>query len=71
MKTAKNSIQQRLFANDLAAMLALADARKAENAAARARCMANRELEATLRAEAERRGEIFSWSVYFRNIGIN
>lgn len=70
MKLDPNSLDQRLFANDLRAMLALTDARKAENAARRAACMADKGLESLLRSEAERRGEVFSWVAYFRDAGI-
>lgn len=62
------SFAARMFARDLTAMLALSDARKAENAAARARCKANPELCATLLEQAERRGQTeIDWSAYFRN----
>lgn len=59
------------FIRDYRATLALSDARKAESAAARERCKANRELVAHLTAEATRRGEAaIAWAEYFRNIGL-
>lgn len=55
---------------DYAAMLALSDARKLENAAVHARCMADTELQAILLADARRRGRNkIDWVEYFRNIG--
>jgi hypothetical protein len=61
-----------MFAADLAAMLALSDARKAENAAARERCKANAELCAVLLADAARRGQSeIDWAEYFRNVGLS
>ena len=55
------------------ATLALYDARKADNAAARARCLANSELRACLVAESVRRGlgGSVDWAEYFRNAGIS
>ena len=70
-QTGSSNIQARMFARDLAACIAAADARKAENAKARAASMANEELSSLLRDSAERRGEVFSWADYFRNAGIN
>lgn len=48
------------FAADLAHGIALHDKRKAQNAAARARCRANVELAAWLEADARRRGLVRS-----------
>jgi hypothetical protein len=59
-----------MLARDLLAMLAIADARKAENAAARASMLADLELRAALRAEAERRGEAVDWNGYFSRAGV-
>jgi len=60
------------FASDLRACLALRDARAAENAAARARVLANVELCAQLQSDAMRRGQReIDWPEYFRNAGIN
>ncbi len=57
---------------DLRACLALRDARAAENAAARARVLANVELCAQLASDAQRRGQReIDWADYFRNAGIN
>lgn len=61
----------RMAARDLQASLKIADTRKRENAAARARCVADKDLTALLENEAARRGERFSWANYFRNIRIN
>lgn len=59
------------FAADLAACIALADVRKAENAAARLRMQANAELCAELLAQAKRRGrDQIDWAEYFRNVGV-
>jgi predicted solute-binding protein len=59
---------QNMFARDLRICLALADARKAENAAARRRAQANPELCAVLLESAKRRGEsTIDWPEYFRN----
>ena len=64
-------IRERLALADYRACLALADARKAENAAARARCMGNAELAAELLRQAERRGEPgIDWPGYFTRLGI-
>jgi len=65
-----NKIAARFFARDLAVMIALSDARKAENEAARARCKANAALVAELESHASRRGKALDWDDYFRNIGI-
>ncbi len=60
------------FRADLRACLALRDARAAENAAARARVLANVELCAQLASAAQRRGQReIDWADYFRNAGIN
>lgn len=57
---------------DYAALLALSDARRAENAAARARCLRDAELVRVLQADAERRGlAAIDWADYFRNLGIS
>lgn len=62
----------RQFALDLAACIDLNRVRKAENAAARARCQADTRLCAVLQAEADRRGEAgINWPEYFRNLDIN
>jgi len=67
MNTAQQ-IKQRLFASDLAACIALADARKAENVARRASAQGDAELCAALLAIAQRRGESeINWPEYFRN----
>lgn len=61
----------RFFAADLASCIRLADARKAENARARARCLANKDLTAVLLADAQRRGEPgIDWNGYFSRAGI-
>ncbi len=66
-----NAIAQRFASRDLAACIALSDARKAENAAARARMLANPELTACLLADAKRRGHAeIDWADYFRNAGV-
>lgn len=58
------------FADDYANALAIHDARKAENAAMRARCMASASLCAVLLADARRRGHrAIDWPEYFRNTG--
>jgi len=58
------------FARDLAAMLALSDARKADVRARQASCKANPELTAALLAQAQRSGQReIDWPEYFRNIG--
>jgi len=65
------TIAQRLAARDLQACLALADARKAENVAARRRMQSNAELCAALLESAKRRGEsAIDWEGYFRNLGV-
>ena len=62
----------RQFAIDLAACIELNRVRKAENAAARARCQADAGLCSVLQAEADQRGEAgINWPEYFRNIDIN
>lgn len=66
------SFKARMRARDLAACIALSDARKAELAAARARCQANPELCALLLSEARQRGESgIDWPEYFRNVRLN
>ena len=61
----------RFAAGDYRAMLALSDARKAENKARRAALRANAELRAHLLTEAVRRGEReINWLDYFQQIGI-
>lgn len=66
------STAQRMFAADLAACIALNDARKAENAAARSRAQSNPQLVADLTEQAAQRGEAaIDWQDYFRNVGIN
>lgn len=66
---AVQTIAQRFAARDLRAMLAISDARKAEDAATKARMRANVSLEATLRAQYARQGRVFSWEKYFTNLG--
>ena len=62
----------RQFERDLRAMIALQQARKAENAKARAACLANVELCQCLLADAKRRGQAaIDWPEYFRNLDIN
>ncbi len=59
------------FAADFAYMLAMADKRKAENAAARARMQADAELCTVLLTEAQRRGQVaIDWAEYFRNCDV-
>ena len=59
---------KQMFARDLAACLALSDARRAEDAARRAAAQANPELCAELLAAATRRGAaVIDWAEYFRN----
>lgn len=66
-----NAMRQRLARADYAACLAVADARKAENAAARTRMQANPELVDELQSQAARRGETqIDWPEYFRNAGV-
>lgn len=63
--------ERRMFEADLRACLARDAARKAENAAWRARCLANTELAALLLEDAKRRGEPgIDWNAYFVNLGI-
>lgn len=65
-----NLVATRLFQADYAACLALSDALKAENAAVRARCMADTALASHLLQDAKRRGKsTIDWDQYFRNIG--
>lgn len=60
------------FQADLRACLALRAALAAENAAARARVLADVELCAQLESDALRRGQReIDWPDYFRNAGIN
>lgn len=60
------------FAADLRHMVALQDARKAENAQARARARGNSELCAILLADAQRRGlSEIDRVEYFRNARIS
>ncbi len=62
---------ERMTARDYRAMLALSDARKADNASARARTQGNAEVRAQLEADAERRGETsIDWSGYFARLGL-
>lgn len=57
---------------DLAACLALRDARARENAQARDRARSNPALAAALIADAQRRGlSEIDWADYFRNVDIN
>lgn len=58
--SARGRIAASLFAADLRVGIALADQRKAENAARRARCRANAELVAYIENEARRRGLVRS-----------
>lgn len=53
-------------------MIAMSDARKAQNAEWRNRCLANEQLKIALLADAKRMGlaEI-NWPEYFRNLGIS
>lgn len=61
-------VTKRILARDFAATLAISDARKAENAAARTRAQMNTELCAVLLADAQRRGQkVIAWAEYFRN----
>jgi hypothetical protein len=56
---------------DYRACIALADARKRENAAARARCLASPVLGAVLLDAARRRGlASVDWVEYFVSVGI-
>ncbi len=60
------------FLADYAYCLALSDARKRENEAARAACKKNLPLCAYLTAEAVRRGQReIDWAEYFRNVGLS
>ena len=66
-----DNVKQRFAARDLATCIALADARKAENAAARSRMQANKELCDQLLSEARRRGEdSINWTAYFSALGV-
>ena len=68
----KATVRAKLTAADYAACLALSNARKAENAAARSRAKGNAELCAVLFADARRRGlSEIDWSEYFRNAGLS
>jgi hypothetical protein len=63
-----NNAATRMFARDVNAMLALSDARKAEDAERRARAQANPELCAALLAQAKQAGrDQIDWPEYFRN----
>ena len=64
-------MQAKMFADDLAAMIALSDARKAEDATARDRMRNDPELRAALAGEASRRGVEVDWAEYFRNARVN
>jgi len=64
-------VRERMAARDLESSLRVSDARKAENAAARARAKGNPELHAALLEQARRRGHSdVDWASYFRNAGI-
>lgn len=66
-----NRFARRAFERDLARCVELDRQRKAENAAARARMLANPELVAELQREASRRGRSeIDWAEYFRNAGV-
>jgi hypothetical protein len=67
------TFERNTFARDLRASLALSDARKAENAAARARARGKSELVAELERDSERRGfrGQIDWADYFRNAWIS
>ena len=61
-----------MFARDLRVSLAISDARKAENAAIRARMQNDAELRSALLEAAHRRGESeINWPEYFRNVRVN
>jgi hypothetical protein len=63
--------ERNTFARDLAHSVALNDARRAENAATRARMQASEGLCAVLLARARRRGEnAIDWPEYFRNLDV-
>ena len=64
-----SDVRSRFFARDLAAMLRLSDARKAENAEARRACL-NAELRTLLASLAARRGVPLDWEAYFRAVGL-
>jgi len=65
------NIKQRLAERDLKACLALANARRAENAVIRARMQADAELSATLLEIAKRRGQTaIDWTGYFSRAGV-
>ncbi|MBK6616321.1 hypothetical protein [Ottowia sp.] len=67
-----SQFRRNMFAADLTAAVALEDARKAENAEARARAQGNAALVAELTARAKRRGQAeIDWPEYFRNARIN
>jgi predicted solute-binding protein len=66
------AFQRHMFAADLAACIALEDASKAENAAARSRSQGSKGLVAILAERAAQRGEPgIDWQEYFRNVRIN
>lgn len=69
--TGYRAMQAKMFADDLAAMIALSDARKAEDATARDRMRNDPELRAALAGEASRRGVEVDWAEYFRNARVN
>ena len=69
--TKHTAFERNMFARDLAACLALSDARKAENAEARERMRANSELADALLTDAIRRGDVaIDWDSYFRTMGV-
>lgn len=66
-----NRFARRAFERDFARCVELDRQRKVENAAARARMLANPELVAELQREASRRGRAaIDWAEYFRNAGV-
>lgn len=66
------TFERHTFARDLARYTALNDARRAEDAAARARMQANPELCSALLADARRRGQSeINWPEYFRNARVS
>lgn len=60
-----STIAARFLQRNLQAMIAASDAAKAEREAAKSRCRGNAKLEACLRSEYARRGEVFTWERYF------
>jgi hypothetical protein len=61
-------MQRNMFRSDLAASVAISQARKLENAERRAAAQANPELCAELLKQAQRRGQAgIDWPEYFRN----